>query len=219
MPNQGFGDTKSLVDIKEIKDDIVVLKNGGLRQILIVGGINFALKSEEEQGIILETYQNFLNSLEFPIQIVIHSRKINIDEYINVLKKRKDIEESSLLKSQIEEYIEFVKTFVKNNDIMVKTFLVVVPYSQPEIIEQTKGFLSKLPFFKTKSQEKVDAINNESAFNEAAEQLRQRTLLVMEGLATLGLDTMVLNNEQLIELFYNYYNPETTEKKEIIIPE
>jgi type IV secretory pathway VirB4 component len=214
--NQEFGDTKSLVEIKEIKDDIVILKNGGLRQILIVGGINFALKSEEEQNIILETYQNFLNSLEFSIQIVIHSRKINIDDYIKTLKKRADEEESSLLKSQIEEYIDFVKAFVKNNDIMIKTFLVVVPYTPPAILEETKGWLSNLPFFKTKNSQENKNLESEEEVRQNAEQLRQRSLLVIEGLASIGLDAMVLNNEELIELFYNYYNPETIEKKGVV---
>ncbi len=122
MPGE-FADTKSLVDIKEIKNDVVVLKNGGLRQILIVGGTNFALKSEEEQNIILASYQNFLNSLEFSIQIIIHSRKINIDRYIETLEKRRSEEEFTLLKNQISEYIEFIKSFVRNNDIMSKTFI------------------------------------------------------------------------------------------------
>lgn len=217
MPiNQEFADAKNLVDIKEIKDDIIILKSGGLRQILIVGGINFALKSEEEQNIILETYQNFLNSLEFPIQISIHSRKVNIEEYINTLQKIKDKEGSSLLKNQIEEYIEFIKTFIKNNDIMTKTFFVVVPYNPVNITEETKGVFSKLPFFKNSKNQTGNENVFDEEFKKQAEQIRQRTLLVMEGLATFGLDTMILGKNELIELFYNYYNPETVEKRNIL---
>ncbi|MGB9608964.1 MAG: hypothetical protein ACPL3E_01155, partial [Minisyncoccia bacterium] len=148
-----FGDTKELVEIKEIKLNTVILKNGGLRQIVVVGGTNFALKSEEEQNIITQAYQDFLNSLEFPIQIIIHSRKINIEKYLANLSERKKTESSSLLQNQIEEYIQFIRSFVKENAIMLKTFFVVVPYDPINIGAETKSALSKIPFFGEKNNQ------------------------------------------------------------------
>jgi len=211
-----FGDTKELIDIKEIKSNTVILKDGSLRQILIVGGINFSLKSEEEQQIILSAYQNFLNSLEFPIQIVIHSRKINIQKYINNLIKIKNEETSPLLQNQMEEYIEFIREFVKENAIMSKNFFIIVSFS-PTSIEIQKGFASKIPFFssKTKTSKSEQAQKNEN-FQENLEQINQRTAQIIDGLASIGLDAVVLNDEQLIELFYNYYNPETVEKESLL---
>jgi len=210
-----FGDTKELIDIKEIKSNTVILKDGSLRQVLIVGGINFSLKSEEEQQVILSAYQNFLNSLEFPIQIVIHSRKINIQKYINNLIEIKNKETSPLLQNQIEEYIEFIRGFVKENAIMSKNFFVIVSFS-PTSIEIQKGFTSKIPLFssKTKTSESEQAQKNEN-FQENLEQINQRTAQIIDGLASIGLDAVVLNDEQLIELFYNYYNPETVEKESL----
>lgn len=211
-----FGDTKELIDIKEIKSNTVILKDGSLRQVLIVGGINFSLKSEEEQQVILSAYQNFLNSLEFPIQIVIHSRKINIQKYINNLIEIKNKETSPLLQNQIEEYIEFIRGFVKENAIMSKNFFVIVSFS-PTSIEIQKGFASKIPLFssKTKTNESEQAQKNEN-FQENLEQINQRTAQIIDGLASIGLDAVVLNDEQLIELFYNYYNPETVEKESVL---
>ena len=210
-----FGDTKELIDIKEIKSNTVILKDGSLRQVLIVGGINFSLKSEEEQQVILSAYQNFLNSLEFPIQIVIHSRKINIQKYINNLIEIKNKETSPLLQNQIEEYIEFIRGFVKENAIMSKNFFVIVSFS-PTSIEIQKGFTSKIPLFssKTKTGESEQSQKNEN-FQENLEQINQRTAQIIDGLASIGLDAVVLNDEQLIELFYNYYNPETVEKESL----
>src|SRR3990167_9355702 len=120
--------TQELIDIKTIENGVVVLKNGGLRKIIMVDGINFDLKSDEEQNIIVHTYQNLLNALDFSIQINIHSRKLNIDGYIGSLENRLASENNELLKIQLEEYIEFVKSFVKANAIMSKSFFVVVPY-------------------------------------------------------------------------------------------
>ena len=114
--------TQQFVDIEEIKDGAVILKGGGLRRVLMVSGINFELKSEEEQNIIISTYQNFLNGLDFSVQIVIHSRKLNIESYLKKMEGRKELEANELLKNQISEYIEFIKSFVEMNAVMAKTF-------------------------------------------------------------------------------------------------
>lgn len=208
-----FGDTKNLVEVQEIKQNTVILKDGSLRQIIIVGGINFALKSEEEQNIILEAYRSFLNSLEFPIQILIHSRKINIENYIEILLKRREEEPSLLLKNQIEEYIEFVRGFVHENAIMNKTFFVIVPFTPISLTKETKKLTSKIQFLRKKPVSNQNQNDVEEEFKHNINQLNQRTARVVEGLISIGLDALVLDNDSLLELFYNFYNPETIEKE------
>lgn len=216
-----LGNVQDLVEIENIRDDAVILKNGGLRQVVIVGGINFSLKSEEEQNLITQSYQNFLNSLNFPIQAIIHSRKVNIEGYLQRLDKFKAQEISGLLRDQITEYQEFVRGFIKDNDIMTKTFLVVVPYVHVSL-PTASAFGGGIPFFgKKKTKEEAAAAashERETLFHESLIQLRQRTTQVVQNLTTVGLEAMVLNTTQLTELFYNFYNPETIEKEAVTLP-
>ena len=129
MQKTDVGNTQDLVAIKEIKEGTLVLKDGGLRQIIMVGGVNFALKSEMEQNILTQGYQNFLNSVSFPLQIVIHSRKVNIEKYLDELAGYQIAETSPLLKNQGEEYREFIRGFVQKNAIMEKSFFVTIPFT------------------------------------------------------------------------------------------
>lgn len=216
---ENFGDTKDLLEIEKIKENTIILKGGELRQVIIVGGINFALKSEEEQNIITQAYQEFLNSLEFSIQIIIHSRKVNIEKYLNTLYEFKTKEVSALLQNQIEEYIEFIRGFIKDNDIMLKTFFVVVPYTIIDLGQEAKQLSSKIPFlsFNKQKNNTEDNKQQEETLLSAINQLNQRTNQVIEGLASIGLDAVQLKDEELLELLYNYYNPETIEKENINI--
>jgi type IV secretory pathway VirB4 component len=218
------GNSLDLVDIKEIKDSTVIVKDGSFRQIVMVGGLNFSLKSESEQSIITGGYQTFLNSIDFPLQILIHSRKVNIDAYIATLATRRDEEKTAILQNQIDEYINFIKGFVEKNAIMEKVFLVVVSYYPNAVgggIKNASSALSSLPFLgggKKKSDADVKAKTKEDADKNFAEQLAQmgqRTTQVVNGLESIGLETTVLNDEQLVELFYNFYNPQTVEKKTV----
>jgi len=203
--------TQQFVDIKEIKDGVVILKNGGLRRVLMVSGINFELKSEEEQNAIIYGYQDFLNSLDFSIQVVIHSRRLNIDAYLEKLKERMEIETNELLRSQIDEYIQFVSSFVAENEIMTKTFFVIIPY---DIIQIPKGGQKVLQLVKSGTPSAGHSIDQ--SLEEKIRQLDQRTDQVLQGLTQLGLRAVILNDEELIELFYNLYNP-AAKKKELEI--
>ncbi|MBI4119754.1 MAG: ATP-binding protein [Parcubacteria group bacterium] len=206
--------TQELVDIQDIKDDVVILKNGGLRRVLLVTGINFDLKSEEEKNAILGAYQNFINSLDFSLQIVIHTRKLNIEGYLQKLKEREMIETAELLQNQIAEYAEFVRSFVEANAVMNKKFFVVVPYD-PIQIPKVEGLkLSKL--FKRGGTPKMGKFSLEDVAHQI-NQLNQRVDRVTEGLSEIGLRAVPLNTEELIELFYNVYNPEAVEKRELEI--
>lgn len=123
-----LGNSLDLVDIREIRENTVIGNDGGFRQIIMVGGVNFALKSEAEQNIMTQAYQNFLNGVDFPLQIVIHSRKVNIEKYTDDLTKQKLNESSPIIQNQIDEYVQFIKGFVEKNAIMEKMFFIVVPF-------------------------------------------------------------------------------------------
>ena len=219
---QDLGNSLDLVDIKEIKENTVILKDTSLRQIIMVGGVNFALKSEAEQGLITQGYQTFLNGIDFPMQILVHSRKVNIDKYIASLLERKGIEQSPILQNQIDEYAEFIKGFVQKNAIMEKTFLVVVPFYPTSILAEGKGLLNSLPFFgKKKGDAGAAAKDQEEAarmFKENLAQMNQRVGQVISGILGMGLEATLLENDALIELFYNFYNPQTVERQNMPIP-
>lgn len=210
--------SQELVDIKEIRDGILLLKDGSMRQVVMVGGLNFDLKSETEQTAITQAYQNFLNSLDFSIQIIVHSRKINIEKYLTSLEGRKNQEISGLLRDQIAEYQDFIRGFIKEYAVMRKVFLIVVPFS-PVNLPNKETFSRFSPFKKKEkpTEEKTDP-QIEVEFKEGSGQLGQRVQEVVEGLQTIGLEVTVLNDDQLIELFYNFYNPETVEKENIPMP-
>jgi len=215
---QDAGNSLDLVDIQEIKQNTVIVKDGSFRQIIMVGGVNFSLKSEMEQNIITQGYQTFLNSIDFPLQILIHSRKVNIDSYIETLNQRKEVEQSPILQNQIDEYSKFVAGFVEKNAIMEKVFLVVVSFYPTSMLPSAKSVSGVMSLFGGKAkaspaQTAQRAEESEKLFGENLAQLSQRTTQVTSGLLNIGLEATVLDDEQLIELFYNFYNPQTIEHK------
>lgn len=211
----GFGNSQDLVEIDDIKQSTLILRDGSFRQIIMVGGINFSLKSEEEQNALILAYQNFLNSVDFPMQIMVHSRKINVDKYLEDLDKRMREEPSPLLQNQISEYRQFIREFVAENAIMEKSFLVVVPWYPVSLAATTGGVFSNLPFLGRKKDEAKDKAAAEENFRENHEQLSQRSNQVLQGLQAVGLEAVILSDEELLELFYNFYNPGTTERQTV----
>lgn len=205
--------TQHLVDIEGVKNGVLILKNGSLRQIILVSGLNFDLKSEEEQEQITFGYQAFLNSLSFTLQIFIHSRKINIDHYLENIKDIGAKEVNPLLKNQIAEYQEFIRSFVSENAIMDKSFFAIVPFDPIQVPSLNEGFIGKI--LGKKQQDTVVAEEKERQLAQRMSQLAQRTDQVISGLTQLGLRAVPLDDEETIELFYNLYNPETTEKKDL----
>lgn len=205
--------TQLYLNIAEIKDDAVVLKNGGLRAILQTTSINFNLKSEDEQNSIIYAYQNFLNSLDFPIQIYIQSRKLDIDKYIDNVKKAAAKHENPLLKEQTLEYAAYVQKLIEYADIMEKNFYVVVPYDPYRT--QNLNIFSK--FMKSISaQDSIDAIKRRHhEFEDLNKHLSERVNSVKTGLEGCNLRVAQLTTPQLIELFYKIYNPETAHNEKI----
>lgn len=194
--------------IDAIREDVVVLKDGGLRVILMCSSFNFALKSSDEQDAVIFQYQNFLNALDFPMQFVIHSRRLNIEPYLEALAERQKEEDSDLLKVQIGEYREFIKTFVNATNIMSKTFYAVVPFT-PAIAQQG-GFVETVMAGLGLGVKKSGG--DTAVFEERKNQLWQRVNTVTEGLQRFGIRSAPLNTEELIELFYGLYNPTEFER-------
>lgn len=205
--------TQLFLDIAEIKDNVVVLKNGGLRAILQTTSINFNLKSEEEQNAIIYGYQNFLNSLEFPIQIVIQSRKLDVDKYIETVREIGEKHTNVLLKEQTNEYCDYILKLVEYADIMEKKFYVVVPYDPYRAREQSAfaKFMSHIS-----ATDSVEAIRRRHReFDELNKGLNERVNAVMAGLENCNLRVAQLTTPQLIELFYQLYNPITSRNEKI----
>lgn len=205
---------QNFLTIDTIREDIIVLKDGGIRAVLMCSSLNFALKSTDEQDAITFQYQNFLNSLDFPIQFVIHSRRLNIAPYLETLQERRKEQENELLKIQVAEYIEFIKTFVNMTKIMSKTFYVVIPF-MPPIIERgglLRALASSIGFGKKGASE-----TSQGTFEEYKTQLWQRVETVVAGLQRFGIRAAPLDTEEVIELFYGLYNP--TEFEQISAPE
>ncbi|MEK7558624.1 MAG: hypothetical protein AAB507_02240 [Patescibacteria group bacterium] len=194
--------TQEFVPIKEVRDGVVILKDGGLRVILIVSSLNLALKSEDEQRAVISQFQNFLNSLDFSIQIFVQSRKLDIRPYVALLEERMKLQMEELLKIQIHEYIEFIKNFTDRTSIMTKNFFISVPYT--EAILSAKRPLSFLPMKKDASEKKRDDIE---IFEEARSQLEQRVSIVEQGLTGMGIRVIQLGTEEVVELFYKIFNP------------
>lgn len=207
--------------MEEIKSSTIIMKDGSLRQVLLVGGLNFQLKAEEEQNSISAAYQNFLNSIDFGIQVVVHSRKVNIDKYLKNLDDKIKEEPTPLLQNQISEYKEFVRQFVQDHDIMSKSFFVVIPFYPSGAKAVSGGVASSIPFLSKKpndEQKKLNEAEKEGEFKKNLEQIGQRTDQVIQGLSSVGLEVLVANDEQIVELLYNFYNPESTEKEGVILP-
>ena len=208
MPNKKFSSTQQYLDISEIKDNVVVLKKGGLRSILMVSSINFALKSIDEQDAIIYHFQSFLNSLDFPVQITVNSRQLNLDNYMNQLKDKEKKQTNDLLRIQTASYLEYIQGLVKMANIVTKTFYVVVPFAPSEV--RGGGALGKL---KAISFSTSKIMSGRESFEKYKDQLWQRVDHVVNNLSGAGLRMTVLNTQELIELYYNLYNPEISEKK------
>jgi hypothetical protein len=196
------GSTQKYVDVEEIRDGAIVLKNRSLRSILLVSSINFDLKSTEEQDGIIMQYQNFLNSIDFPLEIMVSSRKLNIKPYLDFLKKKESQQTNELLRLQISEYQNFIKNLTEISNIMSKFFYIIVPFSPVE--SKNDNLVKK---FTAMFNVKRDIVEKREVFETYKSQLWQRVDHIIAGLTGTGLKITALNTEEIIELLYNSYNP------------
>jgi len=201
--------TQEFVPIKEIRDGIIVLKDGGLRALVLANSINLSLKSAEEQRATILQFQNFLNTLDFPIQISVQSRRLDIRPYLLLLENRIKVQNEPLLKLQTREYIGFIKEFTESTAIMTKTFIIVVPYTHSTIKADT-GLITGL--FQKKNKEMIRK-EAELDFEEKRSQLDQRVSVIEQGLARCGVKAIQLGTEEAVEAFYKVFNPGELEGK------
>ena len=203
--------TQQYLDIAEIRENTVIMRDGTLRAVIIVSSINFALKSEEEQNAIVSAYVGFLNNLYFPLQIVIQSRELNIENYLNDLKQREREQTNELLKIQTTEYIQYIQELISLGKIMNKYFYVVVPYDP--LSDKHKGFLKRLlEAFKPVALIKL----KEEKFLRRRAELTRRVESVITALASIGVNSVELDTQGLIELYYNSYNPRTSANQKLV---
>jgi len=200
--------TQEFVPIKEVRDGIVVLKDGSMRGIVLASSLNFSLKSDDERNAIIMQFQDFINSLDFAVQISIQSRRLDIRPYIALLEDTYKEQVNDLMKIQTREYIEFIKKFTETTNIMTKSFFVVVPYD-PALINIKGGVATN--FFQKKSAEQKTK-EKQAGFEENRTQLEQRVSVVEQGLSRCGIRVIRLGTEEVIELFYKIFNPGDTEK-------
>lgn len=194
--------TQDFVSIRDIKENVVIQKNGQMHMVLLASSINFALKSLDEQKAVLLQFQQFLNTLDFTLQIYVQSRRLNIEPYLQLLSGLEEKQDNDLMRIQLREYMEFIRTFTEDVDVMSKNFFVVIPYS-PSKVNLTKSVTNLF----TPQTQSTAALPSDTQFEEHRIQLEQRVGMVTEGLARVGVRTITLQNDDLVELYYHLYNP------------
>lgn len=210
MKNQQAAKKKSAISsaqqhlpFAEIKSDTIVMKDGTMRVVLMVSSINFALKNEDEQNAIVSAYVSFLNSIDHPLQIVIQSRELFIKPYLERLAKKEREQTNDLLRMQIADYRSFVAQLVEMGEIMSKQFYVIVPYDP--LSNKKRGFFSRLGEVVNPA---VTVKLKEERFAKRKYDLDQQVRQIESGLKSMGLETVRLDSQSLIELFYSTYNPD-----------
>ena len=198
MSTKPSGATQDFVPVKEIRDGIVLLKDGSYRGILICSSINFGLKSVDEQRAITIGFQNFLNTLDFSMQIVVNSRRMDLRPYLALLETKAADQKTDLMKIQLREYMAFIRSFAEQTNIMTKSFYVVVPYSPKVSTTSATNFIGLTTNNKAAAQ---------NVFEESRVQLEQRMTLIAEGLAGTGVRATSLGTEEVLELLYRSFNP------------
>lgn len=194
--------TQDFVSIRDIQDNVVIQKDGQMTMVLLASSINFALKSIDEQKAVLLQFQQFLNTIDFSLQIYVQSRRLNIEPYLELLKSLEGKQDNELMRIQLKEYMEFIHTFTEDIDVMSKNFFVVIPYS-PSKVDFGRGITN---LFSSGSKNN-SSTPNKTQFEEHRIQLEQRVGMVTEGLARVGVRTITLQKDDLVELYYHLYNP------------
>ncbi len=202
--------TQRFLDISEVREDVVVMRDGTLRAVVLVSSINFALKSEDEQIAIIQAYTAFLNGLESPIQISIQSRQMNIENYINSLKSQAKKTTNEALRLQIQDYLSFITDLVSLGEIMQKSFFIVIPYDPAR--NKAKSFWQRVqsavsPIIRIKLKDKE--------FQDRRRELIRRVDLNISQLASMGIQGAMLDTQGLIELYYTAYNPDIFDKQKM----
>lgn len=211
--------TQNILQIAEIRDGIVIMNDGSFRSVIMVKSINFDLMSPQERDAVEFSYQGFLNSLYFPIQIFIRSQKVDLREYIEKLDKIRLEHENMLLAVMMDDYINFIDMLAAQTNIMDKNFYVVVPYfpmveqQKEKPLASSKNLLDGV--FGMFNNTKTHVVINEGALEAAKTELRNRVQAVLGGLMQCGIQGLPLDTQELIELYYDSYNPDTATRQQL----
>ncbi len=180
--------SRKQIQLKEVKDGILILPNNEYRLVIETSSVNFELKSDEEQDVLLESFQNFLNSLPCPLQILVRVREVDVDRYLEGIAKSKETEKEKVYKQQIDNYSSFIRNVVAGNKILSRRFYVVIPYTHKE---------------------------RDKDFGIIKEQINLQKDIVLRGLEKLGMKARLLDSLELLDLFYNFYNPNQAKTQEL----
>jgi len=216
-PHTNPNSTQNSLQIAEIRDGIVIMSDGSFRSVVMTKSINFDLMSPQEREAVEFSYQGFLNSLYFPIQIFIHSRKVDLGPYIQKLDKIRTEHENMLLALLMEDYINFMDQLAQQTNIMDKKFYVVIPYFPTVDVQKaltaSKNLFTGVAALFNKKQPHV--VVNEADLEKAKAELRNRVQAVLAGLMQCGVQGLPLDTQELIELYYDAYNPDTATHQEL----
>jgi hypothetical protein len=209
--------SQNSLEIAEIRDGIVIMNDGSYRSVIMVKSINFDLMSQTEQEAVEFSYQGFLNSLYFPIQIFIRSQKVDLDPYLDKLDKIRSEHDNMLLAMLMEDYINFMDSLAQSTNIMDKRFYVVIPYfavvDVQKALTKSKNFFTGVAGLFKKNQTKI--VVNENDLEKAKTELRNRVQAVLAGLAQANIQGLPLDTQELIELYYDTYNPDTATRQQL----
>lgn len=204
--------TQNSLQIAEIRDGLVIMRDGSLRAVVMCQSINFDLMSTQEREAVESSYQSFLNSLYFDVQIYIRSQRVDLNNYIENLEKIQRDQEKVMLGLLMEDYIDYIKYLIENSNIMSKQFYVVVPY-HPNLSVKRGGVLSLNSILGKKHT--TISINSED-YKRYIDELKERTFVVLNGLNDMSVNAVTLNTQELIELYYNVYNPITSAAEHLV---
>lgn len=209
--------TQNALQVAEIRDGIVIMNDGSFRAVVMVKSINFDLMSGQEREAVEFSYQSFLNSLYFPVQIFIRSQKVDIRPYLEKLDKIRQEHDNMLLSLLMEDYLNYVDNLALQTNIMDKRFYVVIPFftktDVQQALTQSKNFFSGLKNLFSNQEHHV--VINEQDLAKAKEELRNRVQAVLGGLQQCGVQGLPLDTQELIELFYSTYNPDTANRQQL----
>lgn len=207
--------TQSTLQLSEIRDSMVIMIDGSYRTVVACKSINFDLMSDREREGVEYSYQNFLNSLNFPIQILVRSQKVDIEPYIDKLVNIRRSQDNMLLGVLMDDYVNFIDALADEANIMEKSFYITIPYfpmgDAANLVEQGKGFFGKLFARNTNTVTHIDS----AAYQKAKDEMKNRVDSVTAGLFQIGIQSVQLDTRALSELYYNYYNPDTAVRQPI----
>lgn len=210
--------TQNTLLISEIRESMLIMNDGSFRGVVSCESINFDLMSAREREGVEYSYQSFLNSLYFPIQIFVRSEKVDIDPYLDKLLELRRSQDNMLLGMLMEDYIGFIDTLSRETNIMDKHFYIVIPYFSSGDLGALAAASKSIFTAFAKPQQQQHIRIDQAAYTKAKDEISNRVNAVMSGLFQMGVKAKQLDTNQLSTLYYNTYNPDTAIREPIADP-